>query len=132
MQSERDVAPGDRDHVPLSAFGPADLVRYHGYRLGFPAIIYSMTNLIVWRKCLMCRQSFVRGISIRGHLLCTGCERRLLNLTCDDPAYDSFRLGLKPMTNLLALPGVPWSRGKQAGPAGLPACPGHGRIRVGR
>ena len=54
-----------------------------------------MIHLVIWRKCLLCRKGFLRGLDLCGHLLCASCESRLVNLSCDDPEYDAVRQGLK-------------------------------------
>ncbi|MDO7788117.1 sigma factor G inhibitor Gin [Desulforamulus aquiferis] len=51
-------------------------------------------------ECILCGEKlrphqYGAAVVILGSIICSGCEKRIVNLTCDDPDYEVYSRGLK-------------------------------------
>lgn len=46
-------------------------------------------------RCIFCGQITEDGIHLRGRLICSRCEKKLVNTGVDEPAYQSYKQGIK-------------------------------------
>lgn len=46
-------------------------------------------------RCIFCDQIDVEGIRLRGKFICKACEEELLKIQVDEPAYDTYKEGIK-------------------------------------
>ncbi|MGE5577116.1 MAG: sigma factor G inhibitor Gin [Syntrophothermus sp.] len=48
-------------------------------------------------RCLICEKVVTDGITIRGRRICSECERDLVDLPVEDPAYDGYLARIKAL-----------------------------------
>ena len=46
-------------------------------------------------RCIFCDQIYEEGIRLRGKFICKACEEELLKIQVDEPAYDTYKEGIK-------------------------------------
>ncbi len=46
-------------------------------------------------RCIFCGNITIDGIQLRGRLICSECEQELINTQVDEPAYQSYKQGIK-------------------------------------
>lgn len=46
-------------------------------------------------RCIFCEELHTEGIHLRGKFICSTCEQELLNTQVDEPAYQTYKEGLK-------------------------------------
>lgn len=47
------------------------------------------------KRCIFCEELHPEGILLRGKFICSQCENELLNTQVDEPAYQTYKEGLK-------------------------------------
>lgn len=50
---------------------------------------------VLEHHCIFCGQTTEEGIHLRGRLICSECERKLVNTKVDEPAYQDYKQRLK-------------------------------------